>query len=89
MSVRAKFYVASVEITQREEREDGGVDHTGTVKLLPVTRGEENKSWSRWTPSGQLLMSTLNPKAFAWFQDRVGRELYLDFTDAEAGSPPA
>lgn len=75
MAVRAKVYVQSVEITRLEP--EGPV---GNVKLAAVTRGEENKDWSHWTPALQLTMSTLNPAAFREFQALVGSEMYLDFT---------
>lgn len=78
--VRAKFYVHSV------TRFNQG----GSVDLRAVVRGDENKSWSQMTPSGQLTMSILNEKALAVYEDALNRsrageirpEFYLDFTPA-------
>lgn len=68
MSVRAKFRCASVE--------------HGSVKLEAVTSGsEENKTWAKYTPSGQLSMQIDNPAALEQFS--VGGEYYLDITKAE------
>ncbi len=77
--VRAKFFVKSVSI-ESAGSEPG--KEVGGVTLQPVVRGEENKDWSHWTPSGQILMSILNPAAFAAFRDRIGKEMYVDFSDA-------
>ena len=82
MGVRAKFYVHSI------TRFSSG----GSVQMHPVVRGEENKSWSQATPSGQLTMSILNDKALAVFEEALNRgrageikpEFYLDFTEAFA-----
>jgi hypothetical protein len=76
-AIRAKFYVNSV--TQHS----GGVEE---AHLSPVTSGsEENKSFSRWTPSGKLDMQITNPGAQGFFQP--GKEYYLDITPAESAQP--
>ncbi len=36
--------------------------------------GDENKEWSKWTPSGQLSMSITNPEALEQFE--VGMALF-------------
>lgn len=75
-AIRAKFRVHSV-----EQHSDEGQ----TVKLHPVYSGsEENKSFSKWTPSGELSMSITNPAALGFFAE--GQEYYLDITPAD---PPA
>lgn len=88
MSVRAKFYVRAV------TRYSSG----GSVEMQPVVRGNENKSWSSATPSGQLTMSILNEGALQVFEEALNRsrkgeikpEFYLDFTPAfESDSPEA
>lgn len=88
MGVRAKFYVHSI------TRYNSG----GSVQLNAVVRGNENKSWSSATPSGQLAMSILNESALKVFEDALNRsrageirpEFYMDFTPAfESDSPEA
>lgn len=72
--VRAKFKCDAV-----KPRSDDGTEVQ--VELSAVTSGsDENKSWSRYTPSGQLTMGITNPDAVAQFE--VGKEYYLDFTPA-------
>lgn len=65
------FFVQSVTISG-SDAEKGG--EYGAVKLGVVTRGELNKNWSHWTPSGEIEFGTVNPKAFAIFRDRIGQE---------------
>lgn len=66
--VRAKFYVTGIELQS-----------WGTsVKMAPVTRGEDNKEWSAATPSGQLTMMVANDAAAEQFAP--GQEWFVDFT---------
>ena len=63
MSVRAKFKCVSV------------TNHVGqaSVHLEPVTSGsDENKSFYKYTPSGKIELSTINPEAAKQFEP--GRE---------------
>lgn len=70
--VRAKFKVDFITI-HAESRE---------VKMSAVTSGsEENKSFSKWTPTASLSMNISNPECFDKFE--VGKEYYIDFTKAE------
>lgn len=72
--VRAKFQCVANEPTSGEQHQ---------VKLLAVVSGsEENKSFSRWTPSAsvELCISDETPAATAF---EVGKEYYVDFTPAE------
>lgn len=72
MSVRAKFTVQRVD-------DDG--DDGGTVHMEPVYSGSpENESFYRWTPSGNIILSTINADALAQFEP--GNEFYVDFTPA-------
>jgi hypothetical protein len=48
---------------------------------LQAVMGEENKPWSKYTPSGELRMTINNPEAFAQFG--VGKDYFIDFTPAE------
>jgi hypothetical protein len=76
--VRAKFYVASV--TKFGSCHDGKAQ-TNSINVVchPVTNGcEENKSFSKWTPSGKLELSITNPDVFDFFKE--GSEIYLDIS---------
>jgi hypothetical protein len=74
MSVRAKFFC-------RAKEEFADPKGCGTVKLVPVTSGsEENKTFYKWTPSGEITLMTINEAAFAGFQ--LGKQYYVDFTEA-------
>lgn len=73
MSVRAKFFVESVKPYN---------DEATTVRLRAVTSGsEENKSFWKYTPSGEIQMTISNPAAVAQFVE--GQEYYIDFTPSE------
>lgn len=73
--VKAKMVCVSVEeLTQQQEKK---------IKLSAVVSGsEENKSFSRWTPSANLDMMISNETA-AGDLFEVGREYYLTFEKAE------
>lgn len=78
--VRAKFFINKIEL-YNEPRD------SGTVYLQPVYgNSEENKSWSKATPSGELRMFISNPEAFAVFKEAYDnkKSFYLDFTEAPA-----
>lgn len=70
MSVRAKFFVQSVTHTSSG----------GSVKLSAVCRGEDNKTWASYTPSGTIDLMTINQDALDQF--KPGDEFYVDFTAA-------
>ncbi len=81
MPVRAKF-----RCTEKTSRTcDSGygppkpVD-TEEVTLMPVA-GDENKEWSKWTPSGSLKMQINNPAALE--QLVVGKDYFIDITPVE------
>jgi hypothetical protein len=74
--IRAKFRCDSVEtydlgagVVNEHVRFDAAID-------------DGNKSWSEWTPSGQLSMTISNPQAQGKFQE--GSFYYLDFSEAPA-----
>lgn len=93
MSVRAKFKVEKIEISQHE-RDSGKKDENGravyekvemrSIVASPVYANgdpnhENSKFWT-WTPSGKLELGTINPEAWAPF--KIGQEVYLDITPA-------
>lgn len=76
MSVKAKFKCWGVE--QPAE----GYENT-TVTLQAVTYGsEENKSFSKYTPSGTVTLS-ISPETQAHDYFKPGKEYYLTFDEAE------
>lgn len=71
MSTRCKFVCISKTIRGAGEQEQKSFEFT------PVTGGsDENKSFWKWTPSGKLEFSCLNPDV----EFEVGKEYYLDLT---------
>ena len=80
--VRAKFRVVKYE-TQLDSY--GSKAELRTIHLSAVTDGSpENKEFFKWTPSGRIEIGVLNE--VAWKEFPLGREVYVDFTDAT--SPP-
>lgn len=84
MTVRAKFKVDAKEYTFN------GVEEQVNIKMTPVypkasgdkTENEhENRTFWKYTPGGELRMSTINKTAADYFE--LGKEYYLDFTKAE------
>jgi hypothetical protein len=73
MAVTAKFFVQTI---TRHAAAPG--QHT--VVLAPVSRGEENKNWSKYTPSGKIEMNILNEVAASQFV--LGEEYLLTFEHA-------
>ena len=74
ITVKAKLVVVSVTPSEGEQK---------IVKFLAVTSGsEENKSFSRWTPSANLEMIISNETPAGEFFEE-GSEYYLDFSKAE------
>lgn len=72
--INARFFVT--EVTKY------GTTDNVTVKLRAAVRGsEDNKDWAKYTPSGELTMSVNNPTAAAWFEERLGRDVAIAFSD--------
>ena len=78
-TVRAKFHVLSKEEVSSGNPEKPGVFN---VTLDPVRDGSpENADFYAWTPSGKIVLQTLNPSAAEAF--KPGKNMYVDFTPAE------
>lgn len=59
---------------------DGEIDYE-SVKLNAVYGNtDENKEWSKWTPSAQFQIQINNPAAFNTLSK--GHEYFVDFTPA-------
>lgn len=79
MTVRAKFKVSRYETSLQNNEE------LRTVHLSAVYDGSpENKEFFKWTPNGKIEIGMLNESA--WRQFPLGREVYVDFTNAADGS---
>lgn len=78
MSVKAKFKIEGlVDYTKSTDR-----DPAIHVFMSAVTSdSEENKTWSKWTPSGNLELYITNPECFNKFT--IGKEYYLTIDEAE------
>lgn len=73
-TIRAKFVCESV-----TENADGNKG----VNLTAVTSGsEENKSFSKYTPAGNVYLN-VSKETDAADTFKPGKEYYLDFTEAE------
>jgi hypothetical protein len=75
--VRAKFKCTGNTVTDA-----GTPQATANIRLEPVIMGsEENDTFYRYTPAGQIYLNVVNPAAAEAFE--VGKEYYIDFTPAE------
>lgn len=78
MNIKAKFKCLAVV----EDNDHGGNKIQEQVSLCPVINdSEDNKNWSKWTPSGSLSMTITNPDAWGAFE--VNKEYFVDFTPAQ------
>lgn len=77
MTVRAKmkcFTVTPLASGDPNER-------MAQIHLLPVySDSEENKTWSKYTPNGEIRLYVTNPVAIEQFE--AGKEYFVDFTPA-------
>lgn len=72
--VLARFFVD--EVTRRAYNPDHVV-----VKLKASSRGEQNKTWAQFTPSGTMELTVNNPAAAAFFAEHLGQDLELRFSE--------
>lgn len=73
MAVQARFYVSAV-----TKRVGGSLE----VTMHPSTRGECNKEWAHYSPSGEFKLNVHPESAAArWFEERLGFDLALTFED--------
>ena len=84
MSVSARFYVRAVE-KYAAARQTGYAAPAPMVKvsLSPVNgnRAPENEQWASATPSGEITMTIGNPKAAAWFESMLGKDVAISFEE--------
>lgn len=93
MVVRAKFKMVGYESTQFTQTKDSSKPYSPenlelvemrTIRLNPVygngDPNHENTKFWKASPSGEVRLGTVNPEAWKHFQ--LGKEYYLDFTEA-------
>jgi len=72
--VRAKFWVSEV-----NHKHVGAGSTFVEVKMSPVyDDGGANKTWSKATPQGQIIMGITNQEAVEQFE--IGKSYFVDFT---------
>lgn len=77
MSVRAKFKVTQV----FEPHESAEIRDVYLSAVYDPDPGSENHEFWKYTPAGQIVLSTINPAA--WRQFEVDKDYYVDFTPAD------
>ncbi|MGG8006339.1 hypothetical protein PGN76_15385 [Klebsiella aerogenes] len=74
MTVRAKF---ACHFIQKPDDDSFRVIHLSAV----TSDSAENKSWSKYTPAGDIKLHVSNPDAFEQFEQ--GKEYFIDISSAE------
>jgi hypothetical protein len=81
MSTRAKFTLTALVATSY-----GNVDGMTSRELKFSTRYDptipEDQRFTKASPSGSLSIVIDNPAALAFFEGKIGKAFYLDFTEA-------
>ncbi len=75
--IRAKVKVTSV---KRSVNAEGNYANEEIELSAVYGDSEENKKWSKWTPSAQFKLQINNEAAFGKLP--VGKEFYIDFIPA-------
>ncbi|MEL6259274.1 MAG: hypothetical protein AAFQ67_09475 [Pseudomonadota bacterium] len=77
--VRAKFRVMAINPTPNSDPKD----LSAQVILNPVMDDgrEDNATWSKYTPGGEISLWITNPAAIEAFE--LGRAYFIDFTPAD------
>lgn len=81
MAVVAKFYVSAL---NKSYYPDQSEKPSESVTLNPCG-GEDNKQWSKWTPSGSIQMTITNQAALEQFE--IGKEFFVTFEPVPAKAP--
>lgn len=79
MKVRAKMKAYAVQPLHSGNPDDV----MSEIRLMPVydDGNPENKTWSKYTPSGEVRLFITNPDAIAAFDP--GKSYFVDFTPAD------
>lgn len=78
MTVRAKMKAYAVTPMHDGNPQEASAE----IRLMAVydDGNPENKSWSKYTPSGEVRLFITNPPAIEFFEP--GKSYYVDFTPA-------
>jgi hypothetical protein len=82
LMVRAKFKVTHKTSHMAHVQDSDGKyveKEVGTVRLQPAS-GDENKTWSMYTPCGSIELTINNPPAYEAL--KLGESYFIDFTPA-------
>ena len=85
--MRAKMVVQSV--TVNPDWQDATKTSSETITMAPVSKTglypadgtDEDNTYARWSPSGNLSLTIANPNL--WGKFKHGQKFYLDFTEVE------
>ena len=80
--VRAKFWVKSVQHHHNHDPKAvcAEVELAPCYGTYPGGDSEENKSFAKYTPAGEISLTITNPAAIEAFE--LGKAYYIDFTPA-------
>lgn len=84
--MRAKMRVEKVDL-QFEGQEGLSFRAVARSERYPDDGSDENNTYARFSPMGELSLTVANPNLFGKFV--VGDEYYLDFTKAPPKEPHA
>jgi len=79
MTTRAKFQCTNVQQSSSAYNQEG---HTSSQITLGAVSDAENKTWSKWTPMGEIRLTINNPEALKTFE--IGKFYFVDFNEAPA-----
>ena len=80
MKVRAKM--RCVMNSPQPTGQSNDICHWIRLEAVYNDGDKENESWSKYTPSGQVVMTVTNPSAVDAFE--LGEFYYVDFIKADA-----
>lgn len=72
-TIIARFFISRCEVWQQS---DGTIAANVTLKACQRADGD-NVSWTKWTPTGEMTKTVLNPKAAEFYRDNVGRDVRI------------
>lgn len=76
-------------VTVNPDWQDATKTSSETITMAPVAKSgaypvdgtDEDNTYARWSPSGQLSLTIANPNL--WGKFKYGQKFYVDFKEAE------